>query len=93
MIAALRGSLETAQRDGDREGGPRFQVKEIEVEATVQATRDRQVAGGVRFSVVNAKGQAAKSDGVVQRVLLRLGVNQDYLISRSHLPGAGHALP
>ncbi|MEV0741501.1 trypco2 family protein [Streptomyces sp. NPDC050549] len=93
MITALRDSLETAQRDGDSRGGPRFRVEEIEVEATVLATRDLHGSGGVKFWVVNAETGIDRGHCAVQRVLLRLGVDPSLKISRPYVQGARHDLP
>jgi len=81
MISALRRSLEEAQRDGQRDGGPRFRVEGIELETTVQVTKEAGGSGGVRFWLVSAAAGAGRSRGTTQRMQIRLNVEGSALIS------------
>ncbi|GAQ50317.1 trypco2 family protein [Streptomyces acidiscabies] len=81
MITALRRSLEDAQREGARTGGPRFQVEGIELETTVQVVRDARASGGVRFWLVTAQAGAGRGDSVTQRMTIRLGLEGTAFIS------------
>ncbi|QNP68274.1 hypothetical protein IAG44_01505 [Streptomyces roseirectus] len=91
MITALRRSLEEAQRDGERTGGPRFRVEGIDLETTVQVTRDAKAVGGVRFWVAGAEAGAGRSDCATQRMTIRLSMADPALISGPD--GGFHDLP
>ncbi|HEY8987350.1 MAG TPA: trypco2 family protein [Streptomyces sp.] len=81
MISALRRSLAQAQQDGETTGGPRFRVEGIELETTVQVTKEAGGAGGVRFWLVSAAAGAGRSRGTTQRMQIRLNVEGSALIS------------
>ncbi|AQZ63219.1 hypothetical protein BKM31_18710 [[Actinomadura] parvosata subsp. kistnae] len=93
MIGALRDSLDATQRAGADSHGPRFQVREIEVEATVETTLDIRGSGTVKFWVVDAGLETGRARASTQRVLLRLSVGSDYTIARPLSEGDLHDLP
>ncbi|WP_338682250.1 hypothetical protein QD712_07475 [Streptomyces acidiscabies] len=83
MIHALRESLGDAQREGERTTGPRFQVKDVELEATVQVVKDKQATGGVRFWLVGVQGNIGRTNCVTQRMKILLSPEERTLVSDS----------
>ena len=71
-LAALRQEL-SADVSRTRSGQPQFEVADIEVEFSVDTTKD--VRGEVRLWVVNAGAQGGASPPASHRVRLRLALS------------------
>ncbi|MCX4909192.1 trypco2 family protein [Streptomyces sp. NBC_00878] len=73
MISALRDELEQAQLNAEGEN-LRFGISGVEVEATVQVSKEWEGKGGVRFWVIEAGGGRTKGNSTSQRIKLDLTV-------------------
>lgn len=71
MITALRRELEDAQQWARGED-LQFGIADIEVEATVQITRNVSGGGGVQFWVVQARGDYGHGSATTHRIKLNL---------------------
>lgn len=80
MVAALRAELEDAQRRARGEA-LRFGIADVEVEATVQITRNAAGRAGVQFWVVQAGGELARGNATTHRIKLSLKVPDTTLIA------------
>ena len=80
MLGGLRRELEDAQR---RAAGEqlRFGVADVEVEATVQITRNATGRAGIQFWVVQAGGDYARGNATTHRIKLNLTLPPTTLIS------------
>lgn len=73
MIAALRDELELAQQNAE-EAHLRFGISGVEVEATVQVSKEWEGKGGVKFWVIEAGGGRTSGNSTSQRIKLDLTV-------------------
>lgn len=73
MISALREELEQAQL-GSEDANLRFGISGVELEATVQVSKDWEGRGGVRFWVIEAGGSRTHGNSTSQRIKLDLTV-------------------
>lgn len=80
MVAALRSELEEAQRRAQGKA-LRFGIADVEVEATVQITRNAAGRAGVQFWVVQAGGELARGSATTHRIKLNLKVPEHTLIA------------
>lgn len=71
MLTGLRCELEDAQRRAEGER-LRFGIADVEVEATVQITRNAAGRAGVQFWVVQAGGEFARGGSTTHRIKLNL---------------------
>jgi hypothetical protein len=80
MLGGLRRELEDAQR---RAAGEelRFGIADVEVEATVQITRNAAGRAGIQFWVVQAGGDYAHGNATTHRIKLNLTLPLTTLIS------------
>ncbi|MET7736538.1 trypco2 family protein [Streptomyces sp. NPDC005402] len=80
MLGGLRRELEDAQR---RAAGEklRFGIADVEVEATVQITRNATGRAGIQFWVVQAGGDYAHGNATTHRIKLNLTLPGTTLVS------------
>ncbi|MFF7565740.1 trypco2 family protein [Streptomyces pseudovenezuelae] len=80
MLGGLRRELEDAQRRAAGEA-LRFVIADVEVEATVQITRNATGRAGIQFWVVQAGGDYARGNATTHRIKLNLRLPRTTLIS------------
>ncbi|MFF7169338.1 trypco2 family protein [Streptomyces pseudovenezuelae] len=80
MLDGLRRELEDAQRRAAGEA-LRFGIADVEVEATVQITRNAAGRAGIQFWVVQAGGDYARGNATTHRIKLNLTLPPTTLIS------------
>lgn len=80
MVAALRSELEIAQRRAKGEK-LQFGITDVEMEASVQITRNAAGRAGVQFWVVRAGGELARGNASTHRIKLHLKVPATTLIA------------
>ncbi|MFF8431702.1 trypco2 family protein [Streptomyces sp. NPDC016566] len=85
MISALRDELAQAQYSAAGEQ-LRFSVSGIEVEATIQVTKEHEGKGGVKFWVVEAGGSLKGGNSTTQRIKLSLTVPDDFRVADRERP-------
>jgi hypothetical protein len=80
MLGGLRRELEDAQRRAAGEA-LRFGIADVEVEATVQITRNAAGRAGIQFWVVQAGGDYTRGKATTHRIKLNLTLPPATLIS------------
>ncbi|SES49228.1 hypothetical protein SAMN04487983_10775 [Streptomyces sp. yr375] len=80
MISALRDELEQAQLNSE-EADLRFGISGVELEATVQVSKEWEGRGGVKFWVIEAGGSRTQGNSTSQRIKLDLTVPKDTRIA------------
>jgi hypothetical protein len=73
MISALRDEIEQAQRNAAGES-LRFLIAGLEIEATVQVSKEWDGKGGVKFWIIEAGGGRSSGNSTTQRIKLDLTV-------------------
>lgn len=71
MLAELRAQLLTAQGEGAGRD-LKFEVTEVELEVQIEATKKADGKGGVKFWVYSAEAGVGGSEGMTQRLKLKL---------------------
>lgn len=96
MIRQLRDELNTALGDrAEDDGGVRFELGPVEIEATVAVGREGDTNGKIRFWVVEAGGSGRNTESQTQRIKLTLqpkiltpdGTPQSALIAGGEVDG------
>ncbi|MBT2365695.1 hypothetical protein J7E88_10290 [Streptomyces sp. ISL-10] len=80
MVTGLRRELEDAQQRALGEK-LQFSIDDVELEATVQITRNAAGKAGVQFWVVQAGGEIARGDATTHRIKLALKLPRITLIA------------
>ncbi|MFE6821755.1 trypco2 family protein [Streptomyces sp. NPDC057690] len=80
MLGGLRRELEDAQRQAAGEQ-LRFGIADVEVEATVQITRNAAGRAGIQFWVVQAGGEYTRGNATTHRIKLNLTLPPGTLIA------------